>query len=292
MMTVVMKEQLKIHESVLPWLQEKRDEIDAVIMDVDGVLIRSCDAMPGSREFVQWLHQQHIPHLLLTNDGSSSPQQKAARLNQCGIDFKPEQIISASHGLIELTAERGWRGELFFMIGTLGDPCYAREAGLETTSDLNCLDQCRGIILAEGDYDWENVLTHLFNFLLLHPDIPLILPNPDEYFPGRDGFLHIASGAIGRFICKLCAVGGVKLQPLYLGKPYEPIFLYSYHCLCKRAEREIPRSRILMIGDSISGDIAGGAAFGCRTGLVLSGITTIEMWKNSDIIPDAVFEHL
>ena len=277
----------KVIPSLTDWLARHRGELDAIVFDVDGVLMKARRPVPGSAELIHRLRTERLPFRLLTNDGCHSPEEKIALLSECGLEFTSNDIVSSSHGLVELAEARGWQGQTFFVMGYIAS-CYGDEAGLQTTTDLDALSSCTGVIVGEKSFDWEAVINAVFNRLIAHPDAPLIVPNPDEYFAGRSQPFHIASGAIGRFLRQLCHTYGHRLEPIYLGKPYEPIFLHNHHQLEQVLGCALPRERVLIVGDSLASDIKGGRDFGYRTSLALTGITTEAMLSDSDVQPELV----
>jgi HAD superfamily hydrolase (TIGR01450 family) len=276
------------------WLFAHAAELDALLLDVDGVLMTSGCPLPGSLELVTAVREHHIPFLLLTNDGCNSPGQKLAGLARGGLEFQPSELVSCGHALEECVAEQGWQGETFFVMGELGDPCYAQAAQLRTTRDLSMLDSgtCRGILVGEKDYDWERTITAVFNFLVRHPTAPVVVPNPDVFFPLADGKLHPASGATVGFVGFLCQAYGLRIEPIFLGKPYAPIFRHAQRVVEQRVGHAVLPSRLFMLGDSLTGDIRGGRNYGTRTGLMLTGITSAAMLAASEVQPELVFSSL
>lgn len=279
-------------ETFRHWFGNHREDIDALVFDVDGVLMIKGHPMPGAAEVLATVRRQGLPFTLLTNDGCSSPEQKCAKLRESGLDLDPSELVSCGHGLEELTVRRGWQGAPVFVMGSLGDPCYAERAGLEVVRDIARMEQCRCAIIGENTFDWQKTLDAAFNVLIRRPDYPLVVPNPDEYFPGRSGRLHVGSGALARFLQTLCRTYGVTISPQYLGKPYEPIFQVAHHRIERRAGTSIVPERVLVIGDSIASDIMGGCRFGYRTALVLTGITRPDMDADAEYCPDLVFQTL
>ncbi|MBF0257758.1 MAG: HAD hydrolase-like protein [Desulfamplus sp.] len=180
----------------------------------------------------------------------------------------------------------------FFIMGCLGTPCFAQKAGLKTTRNLQKIDICQGIIVGERNYDWEKTINAAVNFFIRYPEAPLIVPNPDEYYPGQNGQLCIGAGGVAGFMVQILKSYGITIEPLYLGKPFSPIFKKTHELLEKKYGKTIPLDRILMVGDYINSDIKGAKDFGCRSAIVLTGVTTIEMLQKSEIIPDMVFEIL
>lgn len=270
------------------WLRAHADEVDAVVFDVDGVLMVHGHPVEGSPDLVEFVRERRIPFTLLTNDGCHSPEEKNALLTKAGLDFRPEDLCSCSHGLAEIAEQKGWLGRTVFVMGYLGNPCYAQEAGLNPIDDIHRMDECAALVVGEYWFDWERVLNAAFNCLIRNPHLELVVPNPDAYFPGH-GRLHIGSGALGRFLHDLCERYGRTLEPIFLGKPFEPIFLSNHHRLERRTGRTIARDRVVMVGDSLASDICGARNFGYRTALVLTGITTADMPVPDTGEPEMVF---
>ena len=57
-----------------------RREIRSWLMDMDGVLVREQDAVPGAPEFLARLRELGMPFLVLTNNSIYTPRDLAARL--------------------------------------------------------------------------------------------------------------------------------------------------------------------------------------------------------------------
>jgi NagD protein len=281
--------------SLREWLARERPAIDALVLDIDGVLIRNRQALPGAVELLAWLRAQGVPFTLLTNDGCSSPREKAGYLRSAGIEVEESAIYSASHAIADLVDERGLRGERFFVMGKLGEPSYAEAAGLAVTTNVDEMESTRGIVMGETGFDWEAAINAATNFLIRVPQALLVCPNPDAYFPVRDGRIRLASGAVTHLIQEMVERYGGRCEPIYLGKPFARIFA-SNHARLERAAGRPPgsldRQRVLMVGDSLTGDIAGGNGFGYRTAVVLTGLTTPGILAASEIRPEVVFAAL
>ena len=274
------------------WLAEHIDELDAIIFDIDGVLRVNDNAAPGAEALLKRFRKNRFPFYLLTNDGDHSTEEKAEILNHSGVPVQPDEIISCADGLSDLFEDIPLSDTPFFIMGNLGNPCFAQKAGLHTTRVLEEMDQCQGIIVGERGYDWETTITAAVNFFIKNPEAPLIVPNPDEYYPGPTGALCIGAGGVARFITRILKTYGMTIAPAYLGKPFSPIFRRTHQLLEKKWEKSVALDRILMVGDYIHSDIRGAKNFGCRSALVLTGVTTNEMLAQSDILPDMVFERL
>jgi len=282
--------------SVLPsfhdWLQHQRPGPEAVVFDVDGVLMVGSRAAAGAAALLELLRAQGLPYRILTNDANHSVQEKAGLLARAGLSVEDRAITSSGHGLVEAAERAGLVGELCFVLGRLGQPSYAELAGIRVTSRLDELAGCRAALVGEDAYDWEANINGVVNFLIARPEAHLVVPNPDLYYPGEDRRVHVAAGGVARLIASVCTAYGRRLEPLYLGKPHEPIFHHNHGRLESALGRPVERRRVLMLGDSLASDVAGARAFGYRSALVLTGATSGERWRGSEHRPDLVFRTL
>lgn len=283
---------MQVFDSFSQWLRAHLDELDAVVFDIDGVLTVEGRPTPGASELLNTLAQNTIAFTLLTNDACHSPAEKSAGLRKIGIPVDQEDVVSSGDSLSDFVVGHGLSHQLFFVMGVLGDPCYALKAGLQVTRQLELLSRCRGVIVGEGWYDWEVVFNAVVNFFMAAPNAMLIAPNPDEYFPLNSGRIQIGPGAVARFVQRVLATYGLSVEPLYLGKPYLPIFERNHLILEQKLGRKVDRDRVWMVGDFIDSDIRGARDFGYRSALVLTGLTSRQSLDRSGLQPDLVFELL
>lgn len=283
---------MKCHVSLCDWLAKHTGEIDAVVFDIDGVLAIEGRPLPGASDLLRFIKKEKMIYTLLTNDSFHSPHEKASNLTHCGLDIDPRVIVSSGASLELWAKERSVQDKLFYVIGTVGDPCYAVSAGLKVTRHMDELATCRGVIVGEGSFHWEEIINGVVNFFIAKPEALFVVPNPDEYFPQNPAGIRIGPGAIARFIQRVLTVYGLPVEPDYLGKPYLPIFQSNQAELDRQIGHPLDPSRVLMVGDFIESDIKGANDFGYRSALVLSGITDLKMLEQSIIKPQMVFNRL
>jgi HAD superfamily hydrolase (TIGR01450 family) len=282
----------QIFPTLSEWLDNRLAGLDALVFDIDGVLLVNGGPASGSQNLLNLLRRKKILFFLLTNDGDHSTEEKARILRSAQLEIHAGEIVSCADGLLTLAAEKPFSSAPFFIMGNLGNPCFAENAGLITTRDLSKMNQCQGIIVGERGYDWESTITRAVNFFIQRPHASLIVPNPDEYYPGDNGRICIGAGGVARFMIQVLKTYGIELTPIYLGKPFVPIFQLTHSRLEAEYGRIIPRNRVLLVGDYIRSDIQGALNFGYRSALVLTGVTTREMVEHSPVKPDLVFEKL
>ncbi|MBO5308542.1 MAG: HAD-IIA family hydrolase [Lentisphaeria bacterium] len=264
--------------------KENRADVDAVLFDVDGTLAVGCTPLPGALELLELLKKDHCPFFLLTNDSCRSLREKARLMQGANLPVGQENILSAGNAL-QIWAERFYTGGLYYLCGSLGDPCYALDAGIEVTRDPALAPACCGIIMGEGRFEWKLQLETVFNMLLKRPDLPVICVNPDSYWPQADGInMGVGGGGFTRFLCALLKDAGHIIEPVYLGKPYS----FIYECVSPFVEKNFPGlqirepRRVMMVGDSLASDIRGGNGAGFTTCLVLTGITSLELAQSAE----------
>ncbi|MFA7231032.1 MAG: HAD-IIA family hydrolase [Victivallaceae bacterium] len=277
------------------WWKEHRRDYDAILFDIDGTLIAAKKLLPGADELLAELRREHFPFYLLTNDGNHSTEEKSVLMAKAGLHVSPDEIVSCSMALKQFAEDRALQGKTFFIMGDLGVPCYTERAGLKSTRDTHELDNCAGVIVGEGFYNWHDHIQAVFNFLKKHPERPLVVPNPDSYWPSsKKGEFGIGAGAKARFICGILAEMGIVVEPVYLGKPFQLIYEYTLHLLKERFQlaANLPHERIIMLGDSLQSDIKGANQVGITSGLMLTGITTFEQAEKAEapLKPDYIFE--
>lgn len=255
-----------------------KEKFDAILFDIDGTLSSGGRPLPGARELLLMLEKEHFPYILLTNDSCNSREEKAAILQKGNIPVTSERIYSCGDVLRLWKKNANYQGELLFQCGKLGIPSYAEQAQINVTCDPGKLPECKGVIFGEGTYDWQPALEGVFNFFLAHPDAPMIVVNPDSYWPScSHSGMGIGSGAQARFICTVLKDAGIQVEPYYIGKPYPPIYQGIMAELEELLKKKISPARIAMVGDSLASDIKGANANGLCSCLVLSGITTPEL---------------
>ena len=280
------------------YFREERDQFDLVMFDIDGTLVCGNRVLPGAREVILQLKHDEFPFALLTNDGTRSSQQKAKLLGAIGLSVDGIDIVSCADAIGDYVQRHGYEGHKVFIMGELGDPCYAERASLETTRTHTELSSCDGVIVGEANYEWESTFNAVVNFFIRKQEAFLLVPNPDTYWPTDRGEINIGAGGKARFIADVLQEYGVLITPEYLGKPSSIIFHHALNHLCDRYQLDSKPSpqRILHVGDSLSSDIKGANTMNFTSALVLTGITKIEHLKCLDSIPsskpDLVFEML
>jgi NagD protein len=223
------------------------------LMDMDGVIVRGNQPVPGAAEFLGRLRAQELRFLILTNNSIYTPRDLASRLHYLGLDVPDDAIYTSGIATARfLDSQRP--GGTAYAIG---------EAGLTTAlHDI-------GYVLTEHDPEYV-VLgeTTSYSFERITRAIRLILEgarfiatNPDPNGPAEGGIAP-ATGAVAALIEKATGVA-----PYYVGKP-NPLMLRTALRLIN-----VHSENAIMIGDRMDTDIVMGIESGLETVLVLTGVT-------------------
>jgi HAD superfamily hydrolase (TIGR01459 family) len=243
-------------------LCEIAERFDHVLLDQWGTLHEGKAVFPAARDCVARLRKGGKRILVLSNSGKRADSN---RLRLAALGLSP-----SSYDDVLTSGEVAWNGlrqQASAPFAGLGQNCLLISRGGDRSIvdglDLRIVSQPQAadFILLSGLSDakaepehWRELLSEAATRRL-----PMLCANPDLVMFGAHGLLP-APGALAAFYQSL---GG---KVAYVGKPYAPIF----DAALQRLGHPEP-SRVLMIGDSLDHDIAGGRAAGMLTLLVTAG---------------------
>ncbi len=247
--------------------------IQALILDMDGVLWRGDEEIGDLRSIFERIHKIGWKVIFATNNGSKTIRQYVELLSSFGVKVEPWQVITSATAAVEYLSNRYPHGGSVYIIGEQGIIEACAEHGF-LQSETEALAVIVGID-RKLTYDKLKAAT-----LLIRLGVPFIGTNPDRTFPTPLGLVP-GAGAI------LAAIeAATSISPIIVGKP-EPAM---YHIALERMK--IPPQNTLVVGDRPETDIAGAQLLGCRTALVLSGVTDIDQAKEWQPAPDIIAKDL
>ena len=226
------------------------------LMDMDGVLVREEQAIPGADRFLARLSELETRFLVLTNNSIYTPRDLSARLAASGL-LVPEKAIWTS-ALATARFLSGQRpGGSAFVIGEAGLTTALHDAGY-TLTDRNP----DYVVLGETrTYSFERITRAI---RLIVDGARFIATNPDATGPSVDGPLP-ATGSVAALISRATGV-----EPYFVGKPNPLMMRSALNAIDAHSETAA------MIGDRMDTDIISGLEAGMETILVLTGVTTLE----------------
>ncbi|MHB1295666.1 MAG: HAD-IIA family hydrolase [Anaerolineae bacterium] len=251
----------------------KLEEIRNLFIDMDGVLYRGHQVLPGVQEMLDFLDRNDIRYLLVTNNATMSQAQFSDKLAKMDVSVPPERIITSGVATAAYLATKVPPGT---RINVVGEESLAREM------------EKQGFVIAGRDAEYvvaglDRTVTYeklKTATIAIRAGATFIGTNPDRTLPVEN---EIVPGA-GSILAAL--VAATDVQPIIVGKP-EPIILeQSMRILGARAEESA------VLGDRLETDILGGYRAGLATIMVLTGISTAEEAGAYEVQPDWIFADL
>jgi NagD protein len=231
-------------------------EIRSWLMDMDGVLVREDQAIPGADAFLARLREQGTPFLVLTNNSIYTRRDLVARLAASGLEV-PEEAIWTSALATARFLEDQRPGGSAFVIGEAGLTTALHTAGY--TLSENAPDY---VVLGETrTYSFERITRAI---RLISAGARFIATNSDATGPSTAGPVP-ATGSVAALISRATGVA-----PYFVGKPNPLMMRSALNAIDAHSETAA------MIGDRMDTDIVSGLEAGMETILVLSGVTTRE----------------
>lgn len=251
-----------------------QDRYDAFITDIWGVLHNGSTTYDGVIDCLRTLRSRGKEVLLLSNSGRRA---KIVSVDLVDFGVMPElytHLVTSG----ELTHLRfsGARDRRLRNLGTcyylFGSERYGLTKGLGLTKTEEVSDaEFILTIGVEGNPSTTVKYEERLRYFA-QKGLTMVCANPDTLV-NRNGVLGIGPGALAVYYEKL---GG---RVIYFGKPYEDIYHFSLDKLSGIAAR-----RILVIGDSVTTDIAGANRCGLDSLLVGTGVH----WRELSTIPGDV----
>ncbi len=244
------------------------------IFDMDGVIYRGQEVVPGAAEFIANLRRAAIPFVYLTNNSSTPPDKVAARLTGMGIPTAAGEILTSA----EVTAaevSQAVSGRRALVIGEEGIRQALTAAGFTLVEDHRQAD-----VVVVG-IDRQATYARLREAALaIRRGAPFFATNTDRTLPTEIGQIPGAGALVGFLEI------ATDVRATVLGKPSPGFFR---HALCRLGT---PADLTVAVGDRGETDILGGQRAGLRTIAVLTGAGTAEEFAAMQPPPDWIFPSL
>lgn len=225
----------------------------AFLIDMDGVLIRGKQPIPGAKEFLDRLREAGCAFLVLTNNSRFTPRDHQARLTAMGLPIPAESIFTSALATARFLDTQRPKGSAY-VIGEAGLTTAMHEIGYVLTEH-----EPEYVVLGETTtYNFATITTAI---RLIDQGARLIATNPDVSGPGEGGIVP-GTGAVAALIT---AATGV--QPYFVGKPNPLMMRAALRHLGAHSENSI------MVGDRMDTDMVAGIESGLKTVLVMTGVT-------------------
>ncbi|MCP3028266.1 TIGR01457 family HAD-type hydrolase [Halobacillus sp. A5] len=226
----------------------------AYLIDLDGTMYRGNERIAGAAEFIDELNRFSIPHLFITNNSSSNPEEVASKLTDMQIKAEKEQIFTSSMATARY-------------IHTKNPDSKAYVIGEQGLFDALAKENIE-IVTHSADY----VVMGIDRFityeklaeacLQIRNGASFISTNKDKAIPTERGLVP-GNGALTSVVAVSTGV-----EPVYIGKP-EPIIMEQ-----AIQKLGVPKEEILMVGDNYQTDILAGLRANVDTLMVETGVSS------------------
>ncbi|NYE36204.1 NagD protein [Nocardioides cavernae] len=243
------------------------------LTDMDGVLVREEDPIPGAKEFIAALRAQDIPFLVLTNNSIFTPRDLRVRLlRSSGIDVPEDRIWTSALATAQFLDEQRPGGSAY-VVGESGLTQAVHDVGYVMTDQ----DPDYVVLGETRTYSFEAITKAI---RLVGDGARFIATNPDPSGPSAQGILP-ATGSVAALIST--ATGR---SPYFIGKPNPLMMRSALNRLEAHSETTV------MIGDRMDTDIISGLEAGLRTILVATGATELHQVEDFPYRPTRVVDSI
>jgi HAD superfamily hydrolase (TIGR01450 family) len=249
------------------------DSVRLVIFDLDGVVYRGLDPVPGAVELVDWLHANGALVRFATNNSMVARAGYAERLGGMGISTGIDEIVTSTSATVAHLARHAPSVHSVLAIGADGMRSELADAGLDVVMAGDLATDGYGgeplnasfdavIVGLDPALDYRRLAVAM---TAVASGARLIATNADTRYPTPAGFLPGA----GSIVAALATATGAS--PEVIGKP-APAMFEAILSSCGVAPAEA-----VVVGDNPAADVVGARRAGCAAILVLTGVATAEV---------------
>ncbi|NBK96807.1 MAG: HAD-IIA family hydrolase [Erysipelotrichia bacterium] len=229
------------------------------LIDLDGTMYRGNTIIEGAKELIDYLNENNLPYLFLTNNSSRTLKQNVEHMEKMGFTgieekhFFTSAMAAAAH--VAKTSEK----RKCDYIGMDGLKEALLNNGFEIVKEGEIADFLFVGLDRSGTYaQYSQKLIHLLN------GAKLVGTNSDRLLANDTGF-NVGNGCI---VAMFEYASGQKSE--LIGKPNAPILEEALAYLHKSKEE------CAIIGDNLETDIKLGVDHGVDTIFVTTGVHSIE----------------
>lgn len=247
-------------------------DADLFLFDLDGTVYLGDTPIPGAMETLGKLSAMGKKVCFLTNNSSKDKREYVRKLTSMGYPVDLWQIITSTMAAVQFLHTRRPSKSVY----PIGTPTFIKtleEEAIPISDDADIVLLAFDTTLTYDKLWRANVLLEKGReFIATHPDT--VCPSDRGDMPDVGSLMALLECSSGRAPSVIC------------GKPHSPMAEIISHLF------DIPKEKIVMVGDRLYTDILFGINNGYQSALVLSGETTVEMLNASGIKPTFVFDSI
>ncbi|MGH3996975.1 MAG: HAD-IIA family hydrolase [Pseudonocardiaceae bacterium] len=227
---------------------------DAVLLDLDGTVVRGAEAVPEAPEVVTELRQAGRSVLFITNNASRAADEVAEHLTALGVQTAPQDILTSGQAAVAMLAAKLPAGAAVLVVGSEALAAAVQSVGLRPVTAAS--EQPSAVVQGHStETGWvrlaEACLAIRRGAMWIACNVDRTLPTERGLLPGNGAMVMALQAATDR-------------EPVVAGKPARP--------LLDTAMERTGAQRPLVVGDRLDTDVAGAHAAGLDSLLVLSGV--------------------
>jgi HAD superfamily hydrolase (TIGR01459 family) len=235
------------------------NDYDVFLFDLWGVIVEGGSTYPGVVDNINKILEQKKVFFVSNAPRCNISSNEVIRA--WGINVSPEMVVTsgevARQAIIASESRLGIKNPVIYHLGADRNDYIINDLGYPTTTNIKEANILLLTIYRDEDENLEE-FDELFK-AVVKQDTIIICANPDIIAPNHGVTRYCA----GYFAAKIERFGG---KVLYTGKPHSEIYYQVLNQL-----QNIPKNRILMIGDTFETDILGANRAGIDSALVLTG---------------------
>ncbi len=243
------------------------DRVRLVVFDLDGVIYRGHEPVPGAADLVGWLHGAGVLVRFATNNSMVAREGYVQRLGGLGIDTAVDEVVTSTSATIEHLRRHAPEVRSILAIGAEGMRRELGAAGFDVVMAAEAVQAHSGGPL-ERRFDAVVVgLDPHVDYLRLavamravEDGARLVATNADTRYPTAAGFLPGA----GSIVAAVATAAGVA--PEVIGKPQPAMFAAILEASGTAADAAV------VVGDNPDADVVGATRAGIASILVLTGV--------------------
>ena len=247
------------------------------IFDMDGVLYRGAETLPGVQPLFDELDYRGVPYMLATNNSMATPAMYVDRLAGMGIVATEDAILTSAMATGQFVQDHIGPNARLHVLGmpSLTEQLQSHEGFRFVDPDDETPDAV--VVGLDRDVTYDKLRKAHKG---IQAGATFIATNADVTLPTEQGLVP----GCGALIAALAASTGRR--PVIIGKP-------EIHLLdAALAAMGVSANQCVMVGDRLDTDIVAGHASGMLTVMVLTGVSRREEIAIVAVKPDLVFTDL
>ena len=250
---------------------------DGLIIDLDGVIWRGGDPVPGAAEAIAAVRRHGTRVLFVTNEPRRSRGAVAARLTEIGIPATAADVMTSA--AVAARVAGSLTGPANRRVLVVGPPALRDEikgAGFHLVTSEHAREARVVVVGGHEGFDYRELRAAA---TAVRAGAQLLATGRDAVFPMPDG----PWPATGAILAAIETAGGAPA--VVVGKPEQIMFDTAREALTGC-------TRVGVLGDHLTADIQGAKSAGLDAILVLGGATSQADLQRAPIPPDLVLDSL